>query len=72
MGRAKNVLVRQFRYSLGTLRKRLNLTQQSVADQSGMSRVEVSNIERGKCTPSLETVERLAKALGVDPLDMLR
>jgi XRE family transcriptional regulator, fatty acid utilization regulator len=48
------------------------LTQEEVAERSGVHATEVSRIEAGKRDPRVSTVERLAKALGTSPSDLLR
>jgi transcriptional regulator with XRE-family HTH domain len=53
-------------------RNRLGLTQEEVAERSGVHATEVSRIEGGKRDPKVSTVERLAKAVGVPPGDLLR
>ena len=52
-------------------RKLLKLTQQQLADKSNVSRNYISDIEHGKSTPTLETVNKLLKALGVDSVEKL-
>lgn len=53
-------------------RDRLGLTQEQVAERSGVHATEVSRIEAGKRDPRVSTMERLAKAVGVPPSDLLR
>jgi XRE family transcriptional regulator, fatty acid utilization regulator len=53
-------------------RNQLGLTQEEVAERSGVHATEVSRIEGGKRDPKVSTVERLAKAVGVAPGDLLR
>jgi transcriptional regulator with XRE-family HTH domain len=48
------------------LRKRRNLTQQALAEASGLSRNTLSLLERGQTSPTVSTLKRLAVALGVD------
>ncbi|MCE8567168.1 helix-turn-helix domain-containing protein [Bacteroides fragilis] len=38
----------------------------SLAETVGITRANMSNIVNGKSTPSLETLEKIANALGVD------
>ncbi len=47
------------------LRERKRLSQQAVADLSGLSRNTLSLIERGQSSPTVSTLKRLAIALGV-------
>ncbi len=46
-------------------RKRQNLTQEELAHRAGISAVFMSDIERGIENATLETIAKLAKALGV-------
>lgn len=46
------------------------MTQPDLAAASGVDRVTISLIERGRRTPSLETLERLASGLGVEMADL--
>ncbi len=58
--------------NLRDARERLGLTQEEVADRSGVHPTEVSRIEAGKRDPRVSTVERLAQALGVKAGELLR
>jgi ribosome-binding protein aMBF1 (putative translation factor) len=51
-------------------RTQRNLSQQAVAQKAKLSVSYISMLERGARTPPLETLEVLAKALGVKPLDL--
>lgn len=53
--------------NLREARKRLGLTQEEVAERSGVQAGEVSRIEAGKRDPQVSTLERLAKAVEVPP-----
>lgn len=54
-----------------TLRKMQELTQEELAGRAGIDRGHLSRIEAGKYAVTLETVEAIAKALGmtVDIID---
>jgi transcriptional regulator with XRE-family HTH domain len=52
-------------------RKRLGLSQEQVAERSGVHATEVSRIEAGKRDPRVTTVERLARAVEVKPGELL-
>ena len=56
---------------LRNLRRRRKLTQESLAERAGMDRSYVSGIERGKHNVPLDTICRLAWALGIDVRDLL-
>ena len=48
------------------LRERRNLSQRALAEASGLSRNTLSLLERGQTSPTVSTLKRIAKALGVD------
>ena len=41
------------------------LSQEALADKAGIHRVSLANIERGAKLPTLDTLERLSKALQI-------
>lgn len=45
-------------------RKRLGLTQQDIADRTGMKAPNVTRVESCKFTPTLDVLERYAMAVG--------
>lgn len=53
-------------------RKAKWMTQEQLANLSGISLTEIRAIERFRANLSLNTVELVAKALGVSPLDLLK
>jgi transcriptional regulator with XRE-family HTH domain len=52
-------------------RQRLGLTQEALAFDAGMKRSYLVELEAGKRNPSVRAVERLSKALGVRPAQLL-
>jgi transcriptional regulator with XRE-family HTH domain len=48
------------------------MTQEEVAERSGVHATEVSRIESGKRDPQVSTVHRLAEAVGLSASDLLR
>ena len=62
---------KKFGERLRELRKQKNLSQEEVALQSGLHRTYVSDVERGSRNVSLRNIEKLAKALGTKPHDLL-
>jgi transcriptional regulator with XRE-family HTH domain len=58
--------------NLRRARQHLGMTQEEVGHRSGVHPTEVSRIEAGKRDPRVSTVERLAKAVGISPSDLLR
>lgn len=58
--------------NLRETRKHRHVSQEALAAKAALSVSYVSMLERGQRMPPLETLEVLAKALGVPPLEMLR
>ncbi len=48
------------------------LSQEALAEKAGISVSYVSMLERGQRSPPLDTLESLAKALGVRAVDLCR
>lgn len=46
------------------LRNEQNLSQQELAERSGINRADISRIENANANPSLKTLKRLAGAFG--------
>jgi transcriptional regulator with XRE-family HTH domain len=57
--------------NLRDARKRLGLTQEEVAERSGVHATEVSRIEAGKRDPRVSTLARLAEAVELHPGQLL-
>jgi len=58
-------------WNLRRLRAERELTQEDFATDSGIDRGYVSGLERGVRNPSILALERVAKALSVDVVDLL-
>lgn len=56
---------------LKELRTNKDLTLKGVAERSGLSVSYLSDIERGRTTPTLNTLEAIADALGMSVIDLL-
>lgn len=54
-----------FGENLRVIRTKRGISQEKLADLAGLHRTYVSSAERGERNVSLETIEKLAKALGV-------
>lgn len=55
----------EFGEKLRILRESKGMTQEQLADKSGISRREIINIENGKYLPKMQTADFLAAALDV-------
>ena len=61
-----------FARNLRTLRIAKGLSQEALAELAELHRTYVSSVERCERNITLDSVERLAKALSANPLDLLR
>lgn len=64
-GRSLGARIRELRHYAG-------ITQAELARRTGIHRPNIARVEAGRHTPSLETISRLAEALGVNPSQILR
>jgi predicted transcriptional regulator len=46
-------------------RKNTGLTQKELAEKTGITQADISKLENGNANPSLKTLRRLAKGLGM-------
>ncbi|MDV3309864.1 MAG: helix-turn-helix domain-containing protein [Cyclobacteriaceae bacterium] len=53
-------------------RKKKGLSQDALATDSDLDRTYISQLERGRRTPSIETLFKIAQALGVTASGMIR
>ena len=53
-----------------TLRKKLKLTQASLASSAGMEESALQRIEAGRTNPTIKTLYKVSKALNVDIKDL--
>lgn len=58
--------------NLRMLRKSKKLTQEALRDATQVSQQYLSELEAGKRNPSIQLVAKLAAALGVEPMELLR
>ena len=61
----------KFADNLKSERVRRKLSQEALARKASLSVSYISMLERGQRTPPLGTLEQLAKALSVNPLNLL-
>ncbi len=64
-------IVKQFGEKVRKIRHSKNMSQGDVAKKLKTHRAYVSGIERGTRNPSLITIDKIAKALGVDKKELL-
>lgn len=65
-------LMKTFGRRVADVRKARNVTQQELAEVTGMSVVAIAYIETGKRWARLGTLSRIAKALKVDVADLFK
>ncbi len=56
---------------LKEIRTRRLLTQTELAEKSGVNPTTIVRVERNQAEPHFRTIRRLAKALNVDPTELL-
>ena len=66
----KNEVI-QFGKKLREIRLKKKLSQGDVSRILGVHRTYISGLERGRRNPSLLTVQKIAKALGVNAKDLI-
>lgn len=58
--------------NLRTLRQARRMSQETLAHEAEIDRTYISSIERGVYATSIDVLDRLAKALGVEASELLR
>lgn len=67
----KKEYVREFRTRLKEIRKSKNITQQSLAEKSGLDLSYIGNLELGRYAPSIYIVWKISKILGVPTSELV-
>ena len=57
---------------LREVRMEKGISQQQLSRQAGFDRTYIGKIERGKISPSLEAVEKIAEELEVSPVELFK
>lgn len=65
MASKRTPISERVRASVKTLRTAHGLTQEALSERAGLSADAINRIEHASRTPTLETVDRIAQALGV-------
>lgn len=63
----RQLLARRIREERG----RLGISQEALAERTGLHRTYIGSVERGERNVSIDNVERIARGLGVQPQDLL-
>ncbi|WP_396134319.1 helix-turn-helix domain-containing protein [Chamaesiphon sp. VAR_48_metabat_135_sub] len=61
-----------FASRLRQIRQVKGLSQEELADSAGLHRTYVGSVERGERNISIDNIERLAKALEIDIIELLK
>lgn len=69
--RSERLAARRIAHRVKEVRRSLGLTASALSARSGIRRPNISRLERGKHVPNLETLERLADALGVPVAELV-
>ena len=73
LGQLKDIkLEKAFGQVLQELRRERGISQEELGFQSGYHRTYISLLERGKKSPSLQTIFQLANALLIEPSEILK
>ena len=57
---------------VASIRARRRMTQESLAAKARINRVTLARLERALHPPNLDTLERIARALGVSVVDLVK
>ncbi len=68
---AKRRFIRDFGENIRRVRLKRGLSQEQLAAKAGLHRTAISLIENAERSSTLETVEKLARALKVSPSDLM-
>ncbi|MDE3068757.1 MAG: helix-turn-helix transcriptional regulator [Verrucomicrobiota bacterium] len=58
--------------AIRAIRKKANLTQEKLAEKADLSAIFISRVERGKESPSVDSLVKIAGALGARVHDLVR
>lgn len=57
---------------IAEIREKRGLTQAALAARARLNRVTLARLERAMHPPNLDTLERIARALGVELVDLVK
>jgi len=63
---SKSVIHKTIAKNIARIRKEKGITQEALAYQAGLNRAYIGYIERGERKPTIDTLEKIAKALKCD------
>lgn len=59
-------------FNLRLLRQTQGLSQEALADLAGLHRTYVSSVERCERNATLDTIDKLSAALGIEPCELIK
>jgi transcriptional regulator with XRE-family HTH domain len=68
----KDSAIQRFAKNMKKLREAKGLSQGDIHRATGIDRAYISNLEAGKQNPTLETIAKIAEALGVSSDQLLK
>jgi transcriptional regulator with XRE-family HTH domain len=72
VARRNGHLRKTFAANLRAAREASGVSQERLAHDAGVHRTYVGSVERGETNISIDNIERLARALGIEPADLMR
>ncbi|WP_082888036.1 helix-turn-helix domain-containing protein [Neisseria weaveri] len=66
-----DTLLTEFGLHLAQIRQQHNLSQEQLAEKSGLHRTYISSLERGKRNPTIVTLNALSEALNISLSDLV-
>lgn len=66
-----NTLSKKFGIRVKFERIKRNWSQEKLAEEADIGRTTITNLERNTSSPTLDMVEKIAKALGYEPYELL-